>query len=209
MSEPRTGVTAQRKAHVFVVEDDLHVLRALVRYLDREGYTAVGFDQTQPFSRTWKPVFPLCVMCALDGMRDGLSMLRWLREQHPLVPVIGLAHVESVRTIVAAMRLGAVNVLEKPLEERDVLLALQEVWEMECDDGYRAEELLAKLSPREREVLDLVATGMTSRQIAFKLGLSKKTVDVHRAKVLRKLEADSIVDLVRIHGRSRRVVRLT
>jgi RNA polymerase sigma factor (sigma-70 family) len=176
----------------------------LVRFLSEQGYVVHGCTDVRVLTRVWEPLFPQCVLFSLDARGDGLRVLEWLRERSQDVPVLGLASGVGMRTIVDAMRLGADNVLEKPISESELLQALQEVLEGGREQRRsQAEELLARLSPREREVLDLVANGLTSKQIALRMGLSKKTVDVHRGKLRRKLEADSVVDLVKIHARRR------
>jgi FixJ family two-component response regulator len=172
----------------------------MVAFLEARGHAVSVCSDARAFTRAWKPSFPQCVLCTLDPGGDGLAVLAWLHGRGGGVPVVGLVSSARVSTIVAAMRLGAENVLERPFSEGELLDALQVAWLRGRDeDRSRAEDLLARLSPREREVLDLVVKGMTSKQIALRLGLSKKTVDVHRGHVLHKLEANCVVDLVRIH----------
>jgi FixJ family two-component response regulator len=195
------GSQAEVKAHVFIVEGDERAREGLAGFLSGKSYAVHSCTDARAFMRVWKPLFPQCVLCALDPQGGGLDVLNWLRGRGQLVPFIGLAGGADLRTVVDAMRLGADNVLAKPVSDGDLLRALQEVWEGSRERRRsRAEELLARLSPREREVLDLVAGGLTSKQIASRLKLSKKTVDIHRGKLLRKLEAGSAVDLARIHA---------
>lgn len=192
-------------ACIFVLDGQTEEREWLVGFLSARGYDVRGFAEVRAFERAWKPVSPRCVLCDLDLPRgDGFQALRWLRERHRDVPVIGLsAGAAGVRAVADAMRLGAVNVLQKPVSENELLRALGEVEAGSAHERPQAQQLLARLSPREREVLDLVAEGLTSRQIALRLGLSKRTIDIHRGKLLRKLEAGSVVDLVKIHAQRR------
>ena len=194
------GTTAPIKTHVFIVDPDERAREWLAELLLKRGYAVHCCPDAPAFTRTWRPLHPQCILCALDTRIDSLHVLEWVRAHGQDVPVIGLVRGVSVRKIVDAMRLGALNVLEKPFSESELLQALQAVCEGRPErHRSRAEVLLARLSQREREVLDFVADGLTSKQIALRLGLSKKTVDVYRGKLLRKLEAGSVVDLVKIH----------
>jgi FixJ family two-component response regulator len=200
----------RKRAHVYVVSGEEPAREWLIGFLSAGGYRVHAFEDARAFERAWQPLLPQCVLCDLDvPPGEGLQVLRRLRERHQDVPVIGLAAGAGVRAVADAMRLGAVNVLEKPVSERVLLKALEEVFEAEhAERGHlperrRAQRLLAGLSPREREVLDLVAEGLSSKQIALRLGLSKRTIDIHRGKLLRKLEAGSVVDLVKIHAQRR------
>jgi DNA-binding CsgD family transcriptional regulator len=133
-----------------------------------------------------------------EGVRVARCTVEWLARERHRVPVTCLVTEVEVATIVRAMRLGDTDVIERSVRPSRLVQALHDAREVlgQAADG----EFLERLTVREREVLDLVATGLSSRAIAFRLGLSKKTIDTHRSKLLRKLGATSVVDLLRVHA---------
>jgi FixJ family two-component response regulator len=137
---------------------------------------------------------------------SGLDVQRAMSGQGISMPIVFLSAQGDVPSTARAMREGAIDFLEKPFDEAQVLAAidrarLKAIAQREQHDRERdAEERLARLTKREREVCDLVATGMLNKQIAYKLGMSEKTVKVHRGRVTRKLDVDSVPALVRLLG---------
>jgi FixJ family two-component response regulator len=189
---------------VYVVDDDPNLRRYLCELLALEGYSVQGFAGPIEFERAYSPAPPECLL--LDMVfpsDDGLGLLRRLRLGGHCLPVVLLTGHGDVDRAVECMKLGALDFLQKPVE-RVLLLqvverALQRRSPTDETGRLRSRALLERLTPRERDVLDLVASGLSSKEIALRLGLSKKTIDVHRAHMLRKLEARSVADLVRIY----------
>jgi len=145
----------------------------------------------------------------MPGM-DGLTLLGRMRDSGcnlPVIVITGHGDVESART---AFRSHAVDFLEKPLDYELLLASIAEAFERlteqryDEEQGRQAEELVSTLTPREREVMELVVAGRHNRDIAAALEISPRTVEVHKARVMQKLRVDSIPDLVRLSLRARR-----
>jgi FixJ family two-component response regulator len=148
----------------------------------------------------------------LPGL-DGLELQRQLSESHVTLPIIFITGHGDIPMTVRAMKAGAVEFLTKPYREQDLLDAIQVAFER---DRSRRQEMrslsglqqrFAALTPREREVMDLVVSGLMNKQIAAKLQVSEITVKVHRAHVMRKMQAKSLADLVRIAERLNTMIR--
>ena len=192
---------------VFVVDDDPIVVRALERMLRLNDISVETF--TSPTAFLERPSYDGVGCLLLDLKMPGLSGLdvqRALSGQGISMPIVFLSAQGDVPSTARAMREGAIDFLEKPIDEAQLLAAIERarlkaIAQRELDDRERdAEERLARLTKREREVCDLVATGMLNKQIAYELGMSEKTVKVHRGRVTRKLDVDSVPALVRLLG---------
>jgi RNA polymerase sigma factor (sigma-70 family) len=139
---------------------------------------------------------------------SGLDLLHLLHARGEPVPVVFVSGEGDVGTSVEAMKAGAIDFLEKPVDPDALLaavmrgLALEAEWRRARDRMDEAERLLGRLTPREREVLRHVAQGKSNKQIANELGTSEKTVKVHRGRVMHKLAASSVVDLVHLTERA-------
>jgi two-component system response regulator FixJ len=135
---------------------------------------------------------------------NGIELQRRLRDQGSLLPVIVMTGQGDIAIAVQAMKAGAVDFLEKPFSEGILFEALDRAIEKSrrlCEAGVAFEQAtarLAELTPRERDVLDLLVTGQPNKAIARSLGASPRTIEVHRARVMEKLQAHSLPDLVRI-----------
>jgi RNA polymerase sigma factor (sigma-70 family) len=192
---------------VFVVDDDPIVLRALERMLRANDISVETFASPSAFLE--RPFYDGIGCLLLDLRMPGLSGLEvqdeMSRKRIPM-PIVFLSAQGDVPSTARAMREGAIDFLEKPIDEEQLLAAidrarLKSVAEREQRDRERdAEERLARLTKREREVCDLVAEGMLNKQIAYELGMSEKTVKVHRGRLTRKLDVDSVPALVRLLG---------
>jgi FixJ family two-component response regulator len=192
---------------VFVVDDDPIVLRALERMLRANDIPVETFASPSAFLE--RPLYDGIGCLLLDLRMPGLSGLdvqsEMSRKRIPL-PIVFLSAQGDVPSTARAMREGAIDFLEKPIDEGQLLAAIDRARLMSAaqreqrDRERDAEERLARLTKREREVCDLVAAGMLNKQIAYELGMSEKTVKVHRGRLTRKLDVDSVPALVRLLG---------
>jgi FixJ family two-component response regulator len=190
---------------VFAVDDDPIVLRAIERMLRSHSIAVEGFTTPEAFLA--RPPYDGVACLLLDLRMPGLSGLdvqTAMARKGISMPVIFLSAQSDVPSTVRAMRGGAVDFLEKPVDEDQLLAALERA-RVECvamrqqqRQQHEAEQRLARLTKREREVCDLVAAGLLNKQIAHELGMSEKTVKVHRGRVTRKLDVDSVAALVRL-----------
>jgi FixJ family two-component response regulator len=190
---------------VFAVDDDPIVLRAIERMLRSRGIAVQGFNSPETFLA--QPPYDGVACLLLDLRMPGLSGLdvqTAMSAKGISMPIIFLSAQSDIPSTVRAMRSGAIDFLEKPVDEEQLLTTLerarlQSIAMREQRHRQRnAEERLARLTKREREVCDLVAAGLLNKQIAHELGMSEKTVKVHRGRVTRKLDVDSVAALVRL-----------
>jgi FixJ family two-component response regulator len=204
------GGTDTSQACVSVVDDDALVLKSVGRLLQSAGYLVRMFSSGREFLAYQAEGAPGCVVMDLSmpGL-DGLELQRAMAKKTGALPVVFITGQGSVASSVAAMKAGAVDFLTKPFDERQLLGAVSAA--VEKDRSSReaqaardaVEARLATLTPREREVLELVVAGKLNKQIAAALGTAEKTVKVHRASMMRKMQADSLADLVRVWTRTR------
>jgi FixJ family two-component response regulator len=190
---------------VFIVDDDASVRDALGLLLSIRGYRSAPFADAEDFLQAWSPEWAGCLLLdiRMPGM-DGLTLQRRLLDlgcRLPIVVITGHGDVGSARE---AFKASAIDFLEKPLDHAKLFDAIDEAFRWESvnrDDKALAEEamqLLASLTPREREVMSLVVAGCHNREVAQRLGISVRTVEVHKAHVMSKLGVDNFSDLVRI-----------
>jgi FixJ family two-component response regulator len=190
---------------VFVVDDDAAVRKSLERLLKSAGYHTESFASAEKFLERWEgdPV-PGCVLLdiLMPGL-DGLQLQQKLQRSTHGIPIIFITGHGDIPSSVAAMKAGAVDFFPKPFKDQDLLKAVCEA--IERDHQQRSERveraavvnLFETLTPREREVMALVVSGMLNKQIAFDLGVSEKTIKIHRGRVMEKMKVDSVADLVR------------
>ncbi|CAG0942277.1 MAG: Transcriptional regulatory protein TdiR [Rhodocyclaceae bacterium] len=193
-------------ATVFIIDDDQAVARSLRWLIETVRLKVETFSSAQSFLGGYDPARPGCLV--LDVRMPGMSGLELQerlaarRAYHP--PIIFITGHGDVQMAVRAVQAGAYDFVEKPFNDQDLLDRIQKA--IAFDAGQRDREgqrlqlkaLFAGLTPREREVLDLVVEGLSNKAIANTLGLSAKTVEVHRAKVMEKLHARSLSDLVKL-----------
>lgn len=196
---------------VFLVDDDPSVRKALTRLIKSAGYQAQAFSSAREFLDYWKggTEGPACLV--LDVRMPGLSGLdlqHELQSANALLPIIFITGHGDIPMSVKAMKDGAVDFLAKPVKDKVLLKAIEQALERAVQERSVHDELdtihrrLDSLTPRELEVLRLVISGMLNKQIAYQLGTVEKTIKVHRARVMEKMEVQSLAELVRLTERA-------
>ena len=193
---------------VFVVDDDPSVRRAIKRLVGSVGLEVELFESAQEFLRSKRADAPSCLVLdiRLPGI-SGLDFQRELAQANIHIPIIFITAHGDIPMTVRAMKAGAVEFLTKPFRDQDLLDAIQLALERDRARRQQEAEIAAlrerfeSLTPREREVLPLVVSGMLNKQIAAEIGTSETTVKVHRGQLMRKMGADSLADLVRMAER--------
>lgn len=188
---------------VYVVDDEPAIRDALVFLLKSAGHDAHGFGSAHAFFGAWRANRRSCIVAdvRMPGM-SGLEMLSGLRERSIRFPVIMITGHADVPMAVRAMKAGAVEFLEKPFDDEHLLHAVERALARPAvaiaGERTQIEASIATLTPREREVMLLIAAGKPNKVISTELELSVRTVEVHRARVMEKMRADSVADLVRM-----------
>lgn len=193
---------------VFVVDDDDSLRRSLERLLRVNGHHVESFSSASDFLARPDPDVPCCLILDIRmPSLSGLDVQRAVNEGGRALPVVLMTGFADVESCVVGMKAGAADFLLKPFDEgqllRSVTAALIQSAETRRTRGMRAEieKRLAGLTPRERQVFWLVVKGMLNKQIAGQLGTKEGTIKLHRANVMRKLNAQSVADLVRMADR--------
>jgi FixJ family two-component response regulator len=190
---------------VFIVDDDQEVRDALELLMQSIGLAAQSFASAQAYLDAFDPVRPGCVVLdvRMKGM-SGLELQRRLSEEPLFPPIIVITGHGDVPMAVRGVKAGAVDFIEKPFNDQLLLDAVHRALEQDAEQRGEASRLaditvrLARLTPREREILEEVAAGKRNKIIAADLGIRQSTVEAHRAKVMEKMEARSLSDLMRM-----------
>ena len=190
---------------IFVVDDDTAVRDALKLLLRSVGQAVETFGSAQEFLDAYGEDRPGCLVLdiRMPGM-SGLELQQKLNEKHSILPIIFITGHGDVPMAVEAMQAGAVDFIQKPFRDQDLIDRINQA--LEKDGSNRAalgerndiRRRLETLTPREREVLDLVVHGKANKVIAGDLKLSQRTVEIHRARVMEKMQASSLAHLVRM-----------
>jgi two-component system, LuxR family, response regulator FixJ len=190
---------------IFVVDDDSAVRDALKLLLRSVGQAVETFGSAQEFLDAYGEDRPGCLVLdiRMPGM-SGLELQQKLNEKHSILPIIFITGHGDVPMAVEAMQAGAVDFIQKPFRDQDLIDRINQA--LERDGSNRAalgerndiRRRLETLTPREREVLDLVVHGKANKVIAGDLKLSQRTVEIHRARVMEKMQASSLAHLVRM-----------
>jgi FixJ family two-component response regulator len=193
---------------VYVVDDDLSVRQALSSLIRSIGLRVETFASAQDFLRHAHPDAPSClVLDVLLPDSSGLDLPGALRTSDVQMPIVFITGHGTIPMSVRAMKAGAVEFLTKPFREEDLIAAIQQALERDRTARQERAELaelrarFEKLTSREREVLALVVTGRLNTQIAAELGTAEQTIKVHRGRVMQKLGAGSVAELVRLAER--------
>jgi FixJ family two-component response regulator len=197
---------------VFVVDDDISVRESLELLIRCAGWRPEIFASAQEFLARPRVLVPSCLVLdvSLPGL-NGLDLQKRIAPDRIDMPIIFITGCGDVPTTVQAMKAGAVEFLTKPFGDDVLLSAIRHAIERSrVALGHEAEmqvlrDRYASLTPREREVMALVASGLLNKQVGSELGISEITVKAHRGQVTRKMKADSIADLVNMAARLRLV----
>ena len=190
---------------VFLVDDDDDLRRATQRLLAASGFEVQEFRSAEEFLAAFDPKQPGCLLLdmRMPG-QSGLELQRTLAERGAAPPIVFLTGRADVPTSVYAMKQGAIDFLEKPVREDERVLALERALALDArlrqERGERAriERRYDRLTPREREVFTEIVAGRLNKQAAYALGIAERTVKLHRSRVLEKMGAGSVADLVRM-----------
>lgn len=190
---------------VFIVDDDPAIRDALGLLLSIKGYRTAIFANGEDFLRAWRHEWAGCLLLdvRMSGL-DGLAVQKELGQLGARLPVIIVTGHADVSLARQAFKAQAIDFLEKPFDDVKLVSAIEEAFshadvaQAEIEHRESARRLLHSLTPREREVLDLIVTGQHNRNIAPALEISVRTVEVHKARIMSKLGVDNIADLVRI-----------
>jgi FixJ family two-component response regulator len=193
---------------VYVVDDDASMRKALDRMFRTAGFAVESFDSPAAFLVHELTATPCCAVLdfRMPGL-DGIALHARLREEGRTLPVVFITGHGDVPTSVRAMRGGAVDFLEKPFEDSALIDAVRRAMRVSWEHAQAEEQRsaiarrLKSLTPREKEVFILVAHGLLNKVIAARLGTTEKTIKVHRGRVMEKMAAGSLAELVRIAER--------
>jgi FixJ family two-component response regulator len=190
---------------VFVVDDDIFIRKSLERMIGGEGLQCETFASVQEFLAWPRPLVPNCLILALSQpVVKGLETQKQLARERAEMPIIVTSGYGDIPTTVQAMKAGAVDFLVKPFRQDVLLAAIRQGLErsrMTLDREMETRDLrnnYESLTPRERQVMTLVVSGLLNKQVGGELGISEITVKAHRGQVMQKMKASSLADLVRM-----------
>ena len=192
-------------ATVMVVDDDAGMRNAMRSLLKSVGLPCTLFASAQEFLASYQPSQQGCLVLdiRMPGM-SGLELQQQLNMRGAVIPVIFMSGHADIPMAVEAMQHGAFDFLQKPFRDQDLLDRIQRAIAKDADvrkslgEHERINAHLSELTPREREVLDLMTQGLQNKSIAQKLSVSPRTIEIHRARVMEKMNAHSVAELVRM-----------
>ncbi len=191
---------------IYVVDDDDGMRRALDTLLSTVGYKTAVFSRPSEFLAHFKTDAPGCLLLDIRMPEmSGLELQHQLNRMGSMLPVIFITGHGDVPMAVQAMKEGAFEFIQKPFRDQELLDRINHALKQDAENrgtaARRSEVLhrLESLTPRERQVMDLIVEGSANKVIAIDLGLSERTVEIHRAKVMEKMGARSVAHLVKLH----------
>ncbi len=195
----------KNKSNVFVIEDDQSVRESLALLLQQHGFQVQSYASAEAFLDGRDDGRPACLILdvRLTNM-NGLDLQECLAERGIGIPVLMISAFPDAPGVVRAMKRGAVDFLEKPLDHDKLIASVNDALALDARRREASQEhrvlleRVRRLTPRETEVMHFVAAGLGNKKIAKELNRSDKTIEIHRAKVMRKMEARSLPDLVRM-----------
>ena len=190
---------------VFIIDDDDTVRDATNLLVKSMGFSTMTFESAVAFLERYDPRLQGCLILDVRmPTMSGLDLQKKLLERHSKLPIIFITGHGDVPLAVQAMRLGAIDFLEKPYNDQQLLDNINRALELNRSQNATAVELeearrkLQKLTPRELEVMDRVVNGAANKVIAAELGLSERTIEIHRSRVMSKMECKSVAALVTV-----------
>jgi len=194
-----------QESFVFIIDDEEPVRDSIGMLLDTVGLAHRGFEDANTFLQAWRPDWKGCLVLdiRMPGM-SGLELQEKLLAQGSSLPIIFITGHGDIPMAVEAMRRGAIDFIRKPFRDQELLdrinqaMALEEAQRERSQHMARARTVHASLTPREAEVFERVTAGQANKVIAIELGISERTVEIHRSQVMHKTHSRSLADLVRL-----------
>lgn len=190
------------EATIFIVDDDAAARDSLALLLSLKGYRTLAFACAADFLATFRHEWFGCVLIdvRMPGM-DGLELQKELKRRNILLPIIVMTAHGDGSTARNALRAGAVDYLEKPLNDHTLVTAITEALALQAvmqDTPTPEKDDLARLTRRERQVMDMLVEGLANREIAAQLDISPRTVEVYKARLMEKLNLKTLAELIRL-----------
>ncbi len=204
MSDLLIGNTTEAPV-AYIIDDSLDDRTRMENALSEEGYRTVAYSDGRDFLKQLEELDAGCVLLdvKMPGI-DGISVVEKLSDYRKKFPVIMVSGQSGIATAVKAMKKGACDFIEKPWQPKDIITTLKQVREnieIKTDTeshNSRKQQLLNKITPRETQVLELLIEGHQNKYIAFELGIAERTVEMHRSRLMKRLEVRSFAELIRM-----------